>query len=276
MALEVCSTIEMAPFKLRQGNSPLLVSMPHVGTFLPSWLLPRLTNEAKTLVDTDWHLEALYNFLEAIDATVVIATHSRYVIDLNRSPDNVSLYPGQNTTGLCPLDSFDLKSLYQADQEPDSLEIDRRIIDYWQPYHTTLTNELARIKKQHGTALLWDAHSICSKVPRFFTGELAHLSLGTVDNQSCAASLTNALEMTLAHFPQYSSVINGRFKGGYITRQYGEPQQNVHAVQLEIAMRSYMLEDSAYLLSEILSEALRPTLRSLLATMLQWAKKRTS
>ncbi len=261
---------EVPAFKLRQGNSPLLVSMPHVGTYLPSWLLPRLTDEAKELADTDWHLEALYDFLEALDATVVIATHSRYVIDLNRPPDNASLYPGQNTTCLCPVDRFDLKPLYKSGQEPDSLEIASRIADHWQPYHATLTNELARIKKQHGTALLWDAHSIHSRVPRFFAGELVHLSIGTADNQSCAASLTEALAATLNNFQQYSSAVNGRFKGGYITRHYGQPQQNVHAVQLEIAMRSYMSEVSPYLLSDTLSQSFRPVLYSLLTAMLQW------
>ncbi len=262
--------LEVPAFKLRQGNSPLLVSMPHVGTYLPSWLIPRLTDEAKALTDTDWHLEGLYNFLEALDATVVIATHSRYVIDLNRPPDNASLYPGQNTTGLCPVDNFDLMPLYQVGQAPDSFEIASRTTDYWQPYHLTVANELARVKQQHGKALLWDAHSIHSKVPRFFVGELAQLNIGTADNQSCAISLTQVLEKTLVNFPQYSAVINGRFKGGYITRHYGQPNQNVHAVQLEIAMRSYMRESAPYQLDDNLSESLRPVLQALLSAMLHW------
>lgn len=264
--------LEVPVFKLRQGNSPLLVSMPHVGTYLPSWLLPSLTDEAKILTDTDWHLEGLYNFLEALDVTVVIATHSRYVIDLNRPPDNANLYPGLNTTSLCPVDSFDSKPLYQVGQAPDSVEIASRIINYWQPYHSTIVDELARLKQHHGKVMLWDAHSIHSKVPRFFVGELAHLNIGTADNQSCAASLTQELEKTLAKFPQYSSVVNGRFKGGYITRHYGQPKLNVHAVQLEIAMRSYMGESIPYALDDELSESLRPVLYALLSSVLHWSE----
>ena len=264
--------LEVPAFKLRQGNSSLLVSMPHVGNYLPSWLFARLTDEAKALTDTDWYLEELYNFLEALDATVVNATHSRYVIDLNRPADNASLYPGQNTTSLCPVDSFDSKPLYQVGREPDSFEIASRIAEYWQPYHMTLANELARLKQQHAKVILWDAHSIYSKVPRFFAGELAHLNIGTADNQSCAISLTQLLEKTLAKFPQYSNVVNGRFKGGYITRHYGQPHQNVHAVQLEIAMRSYMVEAPPYKLDDELSESLRPVLYELLSNVLHWSE----
>lgn len=264
--------LELPIFKLKQGNSSLLVSMPHVGTYLPSWLLPRLTDEAKALADTDWHLEALYNFLETLDATVIIATHSRYVIDLNRPPNNVNLYPGQNTTSLCPTDSFDLKPLYHLELEPKAPEIADRTASYWQPYHITLADELKRLKQQHSKVVLWDAHSINSIVPRFFAGELAHLNIGTVNNQSCAASLTEALAAELASFPQYLSTVNHRFKGGYITRHYGQPQQGVHAVQLEIAMRSYMLEAPPYELDSQLCQSLQPVLRVLLNRALDWCK----
>lgn len=262
--------IETPVYKLRQGNSALVVSMPHVGTYLPTWLSPRLSDSAKQLIDTDWHLEPLYDFLDALDSTVLVATHSRYVIDLNRPPNNISLYPGQNTTSLCPIDSFDLKPLYPPACEPNSAEISARITNYWQPYHSTLATELARIKQQHSRAMLWDAHSIHSTVPRFFTGELAQLNIGTADNQSCASQLASTLGDVLASFPQYSSVINGRFKGGYITRNYGNPSQNIHAVQLEIAMRNYMQEAPPYKLDAQLSQLLRPVLRALLEAMLQW------
>ena len=257
-------------FKLIRGKSPLVVSMPHVGTHIPTWLTPRFTEDALALSDTDWYLDELYDFLEALDATVIIATHSRYVIDLNRPSNDTNLYPGKNTTGLCPINSFSQNPLYLKGLEPAALEISSRVSDYWQPFHNTLADELARVKHLHGRAMLWDAHSICSYLPRFFDGELPNLSIGTADNQSCAASLTQALELVLAKFSQYSYAINGRFKGGYITRHYGQPEHNIHAVQLEIAMRSYMQESTPYRIDRKRSLALRPVLLDLLNTMVSW------
>ncbi len=263
-------TLKDPTFKLKRGNSALIVSMPHVGTYIPAWLAPRLTEEAKLLEDTDWHLTVLYNFLETLDATIICATNSRYVIDLNRPLDNANLYPGNNTTNLCPLDTFDLQPIYLRGVTPTTEEIQYRISNYWQPYHTTLNNELARIKSNHGRAMLWDAHSIKSQIPRFFEGELPNLNIGTVDDQSCSPSLTLALKNEAANYKQYSCVVNGRFKGGYITRQYGKPLQNVHAVQMEIALRSYMQETPPYRLDDELCQSLRPALHSLLKTMLHW------
>jgi len=262
--------VEMPIFKLRQGNSALLVSMPHVGTYLPQWLLPRLTAEAQTVADTDWHLDQLYDFLDELDATVLVATHSRYVIDLNRPTDNTSLYPGQNTTGLCPVDNFEENPIYLPNQEPAAEEIQSRIEQYWRPYHDALASELNRLKAIHGRAMLWDAHSIQSVVPRFFNGELPHLNIGSADNQSCPASITEDIAQVAAASP-YSSVVNGRFKGGYITRHYGKPAEDVYAVQLEIAMRSYMHESAPYLLNQELASKLRPTLRSMMLAMLAWS-----
>ena len=262
--------LKVPTFKLKRGNSALIVSMPHVGTFLPDWLIPNLREEALVLSDTDWHLNELYDFLEALDATVIIATHSRYVVDLNRPSNDANLYPGQNSTGLCPTNSFSQKPLYLIGLEPSTVEVSCRISDYWKPYHDALTDELARIKLLHGKAMLWDAHSICSNVPIFFDGKLPNLNIGTADNQSCAASLTQALELVLAKFPQYSYTVNGRFKGGYITRYYGQPADQIHAVQLEIAMRSYMQETTPYRINRKLSQALRPVLLDLLKTMLSW------
>lgn len=263
-------TLKVPTYKLRRGNSALIVSMPHVGTYIPAWLAPRLTVQAKELTDTDWHLQALYNFLEELDATIISATHSRYLIDLNRPFDNTNLYPSNNTTSLCPLDTFDLHPIYISGAAPTIEEVEQRIANYWQPYHTALTHELARIKSNHGRAMLWDAHSIKSQVPRFFEGQLSNLNFGTVDDQSCSPSLTLALKSVTAKFNQFSHVENGRFKGGYITRQYGKPLQNVHAVQMEIAQRSYMQETPPYELDEELCRSLRPALHSLLETMLHW------
>ncbi|HEY3327641.1 MAG TPA: N-formylglutamate deformylase [Novimethylophilus sp.] len=257
-------------FKLRQGGSPLLVSMPHVGTHLPSWLTPRLTPEALALADTDWCLEALYDFLDELDATLVVATHSRYVVDLNRPPDDASLYPGHSTTGLCPIDTFDARPVYVSGSEPGFPEMRRRIATYWRPYHTTLEAELARLKALHGSALLWDAHSIRSKVPRFFEGELPNFNIGTADHQACAPELAERLAAVVRNHGAYSWVMNGRFKGGYITRHYGQPGRGVHAVQLEMAMRTYMLEAPPFGFDEVLASPVRPVLRAMMEAMLVW------
>ena len=262
--------LEMPVFKLRQGNSALVVSMPHIGSYIPTWLAPRLTEAGLSIADTDWHLEHLYDFLDDLDATVIMATHSRYVIDLNRPNDDVSLYPGQNTTGLCPVDAFDEAPLYLPDQAPSSDEIQMRIAHYWQPYHDTLNSQLQRIKAKHGKALLWDAHSIASVVPRFFEGNLPHLNIGTANHASCDVGLTETVYAVAAQ-SNYESVLNGRFKGGFITRHYGQPTENVHAVQLEIATRAYMQEDDVSKVDGQLSAKLRPTLRAMMQAMLDWA-----
>ncbi|CAG0956167.1 N-formylglutamate deformylase [Methylophilaceae bacterium] len=263
---------EIPVFKLRRGKGALVVSMPHVGTYIPRWLLPRLAPEAHLLADTDWYLESLYDFLDELDATVLVATHSRYVIDLNRPPDNASLYPGRSTTALCPLDSFGERPLYLAGCAPEAPEVEARIDRYWRPYHDALAGELHRVRAANGQAVLWDAHSIRSVVPRFFDGELPHLNIGSADNLSCDPALTRAIAEAAAESP-YSAVVNGRFKGGYITRQYGNPGSHIHAIQLEIAMRSYMRESPPYLPDDALATAFRPTLRRMLRAARDWANR---
>src|SRR4051812_30239250 len=177
----------MALFRFRPGPSSLIVSMPHTGTYVPEWLAPRLSAAARPLPDTDWHLERLYDFLDELGASVLVATHSRYVVDLNRPSDNVNLYPGQDTTGLVPLDTFHKEPLYLAGEEPGENEIQERVATYWQPYHEKLATELAQLQRRHGVALLWDAHSIFSVVPRFFEGRLTDFNLGNADGRSCDA-----------------------------------------------------------------------------------------
>ena len=250
----------MAPFKLRAGRRPLLVSMPHTGTHVPEPLLSRMTDEAKRLPDTDWHLERLYDFLDELGASVLVATHSRYVVDLNRPPDNANLYPGQDTTPLVPLDTFHKQPLYRRGQEPDSGEIVERVATYWKPYHSRLSEELRALKKQHGYALLWDAHSIFSVVPRFFSGTLRDLNLGTADGHSCGAGIGEGL---MGKVSGYSAVLNGRFKGGYITRTYGDAASGVHAVQLELSEATYLNESFPFEFREDLALRLRPQLRAL-------------
>ena len=229
--------------------------MPHTGTFVPEWLAPRLSAAARSLPDTDWHLERLYDFLGEIGASVLVATHSRYVVDLNRPPDNANLYPGQDTTGIVPLDTFHREPLYLPGFPPSEEELGERIRTYWRPYHDQLARALAELKARHGHALLWDAHSILSVLPRFFKGKLPDLNLGTADGKSCAPGTGEALAKAVE---QYSVALNGRFKGGYITRHYGDPANNIHAVQLELSEVTYMEEKAPFRFIEKKARQLRP------------------
>jgi N-formylglutamate deformylase len=256
----------MEPYRFRRGKAPLLVSMPHTGTYVPDWLGPRLTRAAKALPDTDWHLEQLYSFVDELGASVLVATHSRYVVDLNRPPDNANLYPGQDTTGIVPVDTFHKAPLYLPGFAPSETEVRSRIDQYWKPYHAKLSGELMDLKKEHGYALLWDAHSILSEVPRFFAGKLADFNLGTADGRSCRPGVGEKL---LERISGYTKVLNGRFKGGYITRTHGKPADDVHAVQLELAEAVYMEEQPPFRFREHLAKNVRPQLRALLTTFMQ-------
>lgn len=259
-------------FKFRQGTAPLLVSMPHVGTHIPPDIAASMTDAALKLPDTDWHLELLYDFLDALGASVLIATHSRYVIDVNRPTDNTNLYPGQDTTGLCPVDTFLKEPIYQPGKLPDEAHIQQRCREYWQPYHATLNEELQRIRCVHGIAMLWEAHSICSVVPRFFDGRLPDFNIGTASGTSCMPDLAGRLHAIAQSASGYSAALNGRFKGGYITRHYGNPTDNIHAVQLELTRATYMDEQFPYGFDEKLAARVRPALRDFLEAMLDWAK----
>lgn len=258
----------MELYRFRAGRTPLLVSMPHTGTHVPEWLAPRLTRAAKALPDTDWHLEPLYDFLDELGASVLVATHSRYVVDLNRPPDDANLYPGQDTTGVVPLDTFHKEPIYLPGFPPSEAEKNSRLEEYWKPYHAKLAAELARLKRQYGCALLWDAHSILSVLPRFFAGKLPDFNLGTADGKSCAAGLGESL---LEKISEYSKVLNGRFKGGYITRTYGDPANKVHAVQLELSEAIYMEEKAPFRFRDEMARKVRPYLRKLLDEMLGFA-----
>ena len=261
----------MEPFTFTPGRLPLLVSMPHPGTYVPDAIANRLTTEARTLPDTDWHLPRLYDFVAAMGPSVLIATHSRYVIDLNRAPDGTPLYPGASNSELCPTTQFSEAAIYLPGREPDEREIETRRRTVWEPYHRRLADELQRLRATHGIALLFDAHSIKSEVPRFFSGRLPDLNLGTADGASADPELASRLLAVCASNGGYTSVLDGRFKGGYITRHYGRPSAGIHAVQLEIAERIYMDEAPPFRFDEPLAKALRPLLRSFIATMLAWA-----
>jgi len=231
-----------------------------------------MTPAALRVPDTDWHLPRLYDFAPGLGASVLAATHSRYVIDLNRPEDDANLYPGQDTTGLIPQDSFAKDAVYLPGQEPQAAEIAARKTRFWRPYHSKLAAELERLKSLHGYALLWDAHSIASHVPRFFPGRLTDFNLGTAGGSSCGAGLGDALLRLAAAEKAYDAVLNGRFKGGHITRRYGTPADKVHAVQLELSWAVYMDETWPYAYRPDLAAAVRPLLQRMLATMLSWGE----
>lgn len=264
------------PFHFTAGNMPLLISMPHVGTTIPHAIATKMTDAALLRADTDWNLPLLYNMAEELGASVIRADYSRYVIDLNRPKEDSNLYPGQDTTGLCPIDTFAKQPLYQEGYTPDEEEIAQRISSYWQPYHDQLQAELNRLRTQHGIAVLWDAHSIASEVPRFFPGKLPDLNFGTNDEQSCSPVLQEELKRVmenLGNTRSFSYVINGRFKGGYITRHYGQPPNNIHSIQLEMSQCVYMNETPPFAFRPDLAARVQPLLHQLLSTCLQWAKK---
>ncbi len=226
-------------YDLKIGSGPLLISVPHSGTKVPDHLAARMTSVGQACPDTDWQVDQLYGFVrKRADITLVKANWSRYVVDLNRSPDGKPLYPGANETSLCPITSFDHEPIYLDRFAPDGAEIEHRRRKYWQPYHSELGSQLARIKAEFGYALLWDAHSIASHVPRFFSGRLPDYSFGTADSSSCPQPILEALTSAAAQ-RGLECVANQRFKGGYITRHYGDPTAQVFAVQLELSQRCY-------------------------------------
>ncbi|NUS39802.1 MAG: N-formylglutamate deformylase [Lysobacter sp.] len=234
----------MDTYTLHHGSAPLLVSLPHDGSEIPPDLAARMTTSACRAPDTDWYVSRLYAFAKELGASVLAPRHSRYVIDLNRPPDDTSLYPGQNTTGLCPVVQFSGEPVYRVGETPDAAEIDARIERYWRPYHAALEGELQRLRAQHGRVVLWEGHSIRGECPFLFEGRLPDLNLGTADGRSCSPLVQARLAQVLQGQSRYDWVVNGRFKGGYITRHYGDPANGIDAVQLEISQRIYMDEDS--------------------------------
>jgi N-formylglutamate deformylase len=250
-------------YSLHKGAVPLLISIPHMGTELPPDLANGMSAAAPVKQDTDWHLDRLYGFATDIGASVLQAKVSRYVIDLNRPPSGESLYPGQTTTGLCPTETFRGEPLYRQVQALTASHQAERLARYWQPYHDALRSELDRLREQHGTVLLWDAHSIASVLPRLFDGKLPNLNFGTADGRSCAPSIVDAV-VGAARASDFSCVVNGRFKGGYITRQYGVPENRIHAIQLEMGQDLYMLEEPPFNYLEDKATLIQPLLQKML------------
>ena len=257
------------PLRYLAGTTPLLISIPHSGTQMPESIAERLTPDAAKLPDTDWHLDRLYERFSSAGASVIAANYSRYVVDLNRPPDDQRLYKTA-TTGLFPRVQFDGNPIYRTGLEPEPAELQERLDTYYWPYHRRLASVLEEIRGEHGYAVLFDAHSILSRVPRLFDGQLPDLNLGTNDGHSCNDSIADRLLALLQRTPQYSHVVNGRFKGGYITRHYGQPEHQIHAVQLEIAQSTYMREDGQFRYEEAIAERFLPFLTGWIRTLLGW------
>lgn len=229
------------PVEVVEGDSPVILGLPHTGTWVPAEIRAALTPLGQSLADTDWHVETLYDGLLP-GATTVRATFHRYVIDANRPPDDTSLYPGQNTTGLVPLTDFDGKPLWQT--PPDAAAIKARRAGFHAPYHAALAQQIARVKARHGVVILFDCHSIRSQIPFLFSGTLPDFNLGTVDGTSCDPRLTQAALRHMSTAQGYSHVLNGRFKGGWTTRHYGKPQHGVHALQMELAQGTHLATET--------------------------------
>ena len=257
-------------YSLQRGTTPLVLSLPHVGTEIPDALKPRYVDRALAVEDTDWHLEKLYDFATALGASVVVPKFSRYVIDLNRPADNAPMYFGASNTELCPSTFFNGEPLYRDGLKPRTTEVDQRRETYWRPYHEALYAELVRVREKCGYALLWDGHSIRSEIPWLFDGKLPDLNLGTASGSSCDASLRTCLAEFLSRDTKNSHAVDGRFKGGYITRHYGRPDAGIHAVQMEMCQARYMQEVPPFAYDEAKAAQIQPTLKRMLQIMLDW------
>lgn len=259
--------------RVEQGSAPLIVSIPHAGTDIPEDI-HGLASPELARHDADLYVDHLYAFARELDATIVRTTVSRTVIDVNRDPSGHTLYPGQFTTGLCPIQTFDGEPLYEPGALPDPHEIDRRRTEWFDPYHLALALQIERLRALHPTIALYDAHSIRSIVPKLFDGELSNFNIGTNDGAACAPALTAAIEAICDAGP-FSRVTNGRFKGGWITRHYGQPDKGVHAVQMELAMRTYLIEtpdDWPPPWHEDTAQACQQILRPILTACIDFAK----
>lgn len=258
----------MTPVTVKRGAGPVVLGLPHTGTFVPDDIAARLNDNGRALTDTDWHIDRLYDGV--LDgATTVRANFHRYVIDANRDPEGVSLYPGQNTTSLVPLTDFDGRSIWS--DPPTEQDINDRLTDWHGPYHTALRAELTRVKNEYGYAILYDCHSIRSHIPHLFDGTLPDLNIGTFNGQSCAPEIENRVRDICAETSRYSSVVNGRFKGGWTTRHYGRPVDGIHAIQMELAQSTYLKSETApWAYDDDAARNLRHVLGQILSSLADW------
>lgn len=255
-----------------ERGSPLILSMPHGGTGLPDEVAAGLNETGRAIPDTDWWIDRVYDFAAALDATVVRARLSRYVIDVNRDPEGGSLYPGQATTGLCPDMTFDGDPIYRDGEAPDGEAVASRRARYFEPYHEALAAQIARVRGVHGIVALYDCHSIRSRVPRLFEGELPVFNIGTNGGRSCDPAMAAGVRGICLESP-FPAVVDGRFRGGWITRHYGRPEAGVHAIQMELAQRVYMAESPPWTYDEALAAAPKRVLERVLRSILDWARE---
>ncbi len=248
------------------GSGPIVLGLPHTGTEVPDEIYQRLNERGRALVDTDWNIHRLYDGLLDNVTTVRTPVH-RYVIDVNRGADDASLYPGQNTTGLCPVTDFNGQPVYRDGQEPDAAEIENRRQSYHRPYHQKLSTEISRVRASHGAAVLYDCHSIRSLIPYLFAGELPDFNIGTNSSTSCAAVVEKTVHEICDAATGYDTILNGRFKGGWTTRHYGQPASGIHAIQMELAQSTYMKEAPPWSYDEAKAERLREHLANILNTL---------
>ena len=257
----------MTPVAVTQGEGPMILAFPHTGTELDAQTRAGLNGEGKTLRDTDWHIHQLYADLIP-SATTVRALFHRYVVDANRDPSGESLYPGMNTTGLCPAISFDNMPIYRDGCAPDAAESARRLGAYHSVYHSRLRAEIARVRKRHGVAILYDCHSIRSQIPFLFEGTLPDFNIGTNNGATCAPDIEKAVVEICAEAEGYTSVLNGRFKGGWTTRHYGRPDIGIHAIQMELAQSTHLAcEEPPFAYDPGKAGKLRVHLRTILETL---------
>lgn len=258
--------------EVTQGRGPIILGLPHTGTDVVPEIHDLLNDRGRALADTDWNIHRLYVGL-LDDVTTVRTPIHRYVIDVNRGPDDASLYPGQNTTGLCPVTDFDANPIYRQGCEPDSDEIERRRQMYHAPYHHALSTELARVKALHGAVILYDCHSIRGEIPYLFANTLPDFNIGTNSSTSCAQAVEKTVREICHSAPGFTSVVNGRFKGGWTTRNYGQPAHGIHAIQMELAQSTYMQEAPPWAYDDTRADTLRITLSRILNALQQLVYK---
>jgi N-formylglutamate amidohydrolase len=263
-------------YKLVEGTGPLVVSMPHAGALTPEEIAQRITDAGRAAADTDWHVNRLYEFLDAVEVPHIRSIYSRYVCDLNRPPDGTPLYDGAGPSQLCPTHTFDGEAIYQDGHEPGEDEIRSRWRDYWQPYHLALAQLMLQAKDRYGVVVLLEAHSIRSQIPRLFEGTLPDVNIGTRAGTSCAPELRERVAEVVREAEGYSHAIDGRFQGGFITRSYGRPDEGTHALQLELAQRTYMTERPPWTYSNQGGGSVRPHLRRIVETMRKWAEEQAT
>lgn len=248
---------------VHEEGSPIILAFPHVGTFVPEDIFQKLNKNGQRLADTDWHVDRLYDGLLG-DATKVIANFHRYVVDANRDPADVSLYPGQNTTGLCPLTDFDGNGIWREGHAPTEIDVRARQQAFHSPYHSQLTAQLKRIKDKYGFAVLYDCHSIRSNIPYLFEGGLPDFNIGTNNGATCDPLLEGHMVDVCARANGYSYVLNGRFKGGWTTRNYASVTENIHVIQMELAQSTYAQEIEPWEYDKEKASQLRPILSNIL------------